>query len=159
INKSLTDNKPYDKMAVELITAQGTNSYEQGELNWMVGGRVTGGPAQDIMDQMAVNVGETFLGLSNLNCLMCHDGPRPLATWSLCGKDATLYQAYQMSSFFSKTRLATTRVTPAVGQPYSWSVADDPPRPASALNTTTGNRPTRSPVGSVRNVPPLYLFS
>ena len=74
IRDSLSANKPYDKMATELIAAKGPNTFTQGELNWVVGGRVTGGPVQDTWDQQAANVAETFLGLSNANCLMCHNG-------------------------------------------------------------------------------------
>ncbi|MBL8235446.1 MAG: hypothetical protein JNL98_43530, partial [Bryobacterales bacterium] len=83
------------KIATELLTAQGTNSYEQGNLNWIVGGFVTGGPVQDLWDQMAVNTAETFLGVGHLNCVMCHDGRRHLDTLTLWGKSATRYQGYQ----------------------------------------------------------------
>jgi hypothetical protein len=50
IKTSLQNNKPYDQMARELISAQGTNTYMQGELNWIIGGVVTGGPIQDDFD-------------------------------------------------------------------------------------------------------------
>src|SRR5580704_3111152 len=74
IKDSLTANKPYNQMATELISASGPNTFTQGELNWVVGGRVTGGPTQDTWDQQATNVAETFLGLANMNCLLCHNG-------------------------------------------------------------------------------------
>jgi len=53
-------------MARELISAQGTNSYDaaQGQINWVVGGVVTGGPVQDVWDQQAANTAQTFLGIS-----------------------------------------------------------------------------------------------
>ena len=50
IRDSLANNKPYDQMARELITAQGTNSYETGTINWLVGGSMGGGPYQDHVD-------------------------------------------------------------------------------------------------------------
>ncbi len=49
---SLAANKPYNKMAAELLSAEGANSFDQtnGQLNYLVGGYVTGGPSQDIFD-------------------------------------------------------------------------------------------------------------
>jgi len=159
LTKSLTDNKPYDKLVTELITSSGANSYEQGDLNYMVGGFVTGGPVQDIWDQMAVNTAQMFLGVGHLNCLMCHDGRRHMEPLSLWGKTATRYQAYQMSAFFARTELARTRLT-ALANPYYWSVQDNTRyRGDYNLNTTTGNRPSRTAVGTVRTVTPEYIFT
>ncbi len=156
---SLAANKRYDRMVTELITATGTNSYEQGELNWLVGGRVTGGPNQDIFDQQAANVAETFLGVSHMNCILCHDGRRHLDTLSLWGKGATRMESWQLSAFLSRT--SERRI--AVGtmpQPYYWTVEDNTQfRTDYALNTTTGNRPPRAAVGTIRNVAPAYPFS
>ena len=47
IYNSLAANKPYNKIASEIITAEGTNGWEQGELNWTVRARISNGPAQD----------------------------------------------------------------------------------------------------------------
>lgn len=160
IRESMEQNKPYDKIASELLTAQGDNSYEQGNLNWVVGGFVTGGPVQDLWDQMAVNTAETFLGVGHLNCVMCHDGRRRLDTLTLWGKSATRYQGYQMAAFFARTELRRTRVGTAA-TPYYWTV-DDNGRYRTGnynLNTTTGNRPARTTVGTVRTVTPEYPFS
>ena len=85
IRDSLAAGKPYNRMAAELIAAEGDNSYQQGELNWLVGGIVTGGPAQDITDQQTANVAETFLGISHVNCLLCHNGRGHLDALSLWG--------------------------------------------------------------------------
>ncbi|MDX1981814.1 MAG: DUF1549 domain-containing protein [Bryobacteraceae bacterium] len=160
IRTAVAENKPFDRIATELISAAGDNSYERGDLNWIVGGFVTGGPVQDIWDQMAVNTAETFLGLGHLNCVACHDGRRHLDTLSLWGKSATRLQAYQLSAFFAGTDLVRTRVGERA-TPYYWSV-----RPAAAaarreynLNTTTGNRPERRAVGTMRVVAPEYPFS
>jgi hypothetical protein len=82
IKSSLQANKPYNTMVTEMIGADGTNSWEQGELNWNVGGIVQGGPrtGQDIFDQQAVNVVGTFLGVAAFDCIMCHDGRRHLTS-------------------------------------------------------------------------------
>src|SRR6266567_6464031 len=42
-----------------------------------------------------------------------------------------------------------------------WTVRDDLPRalPDYTLNTTTGNRPSRSPIGTQKTVSPIYPFT
>lgn len=159
LKKAVTDNTPFDQLARTLITATGDNSYEQGELNWIVGGFVTGGPMQDIWDQQAVNTVETFLGVSHFNCVMCHNGRGHLDTLSLWGKSATRMQAYQVSAFFSRTELGRTRVG-TTATPYYWNVRENTARARTdyALGTTTGNRPPRSAVG-ITAVTPVYSFT
>jgi hypothetical protein len=158
IKDSLEQNKPYNRMATELISASGTNSWVQGELNWHVGNRTTGGPAQDNYDQMASSVAETFLGNAHFNCIMCHNGRGHVDTLSLWGKGASRMQAYQFAAFFAQTALAQQ---PAAQRPdpniYYWLVNTN--RNGSyQLNTTTGNRPARQPIGPVRVVTPEYPF-
>jgi hypothetical protein len=164
IKTSLKNNKPYDQMAREVIAAQGTNSYDaaQGAINWIVGGRVTGGPQQDIWDQQAANVAETFLGLAHVNCLLCHNGRGHLDPLSLWAKNTTRYQAWQFASFLSHSNETATRVDASINNsPRYWSTVDEvrPYLTDYALNTTTGNRPARQPVGNERNVAPLYIFT
>ena len=150
IKASIAANKPYDVLARELISAQGTNSWEQGELNWIAGGVVTGGPQQDIWDQQAVNTFETFLGVSHLNCLLCHNGAGHLDSLSLWGKNMKRADAWGVASFFSRTALTRVRL-PENNNQYYWSAEDGAPRFRSdyPLNTTTGNRPARCAGGVV----------
>src|SRR5262249_8446022 len=143
IRESLRTNKPYNQMASELIAATGTDSYTQGELNWPVGGIVNGGPNQDIYDQLAVNTATTFLGLSTLNCLECHNGRGHLTNLNYWGQNASRMQAWQISAFFSRTQMARTPVSSTAAQPYYWRVVDNNALANYALNTTTGNRPAR----------------
>lgn len=160
LNKSLAENKPYHRIAMELIGSSGGNSYEQGNLGWMISGVVTGGPVQDLWDQMAANSAEMFLGVAHFNCIGCHDGRRHLDTLSLWGKTATRVQAYQLASFFSRTEMLRVRVNPAIGTPYYYSVQDNTRyRTDYSLNTTTGNRPPRQPIGTVRVIAPEYPFT
>ncbi|MBL8229017.1 MAG: DUF1549 domain-containing protein [Bryobacterales bacterium] len=160
LNKSLAENKPYNRLAMEMIGATGDNSYQQGNLGWMISGVVTGGPVQDLWDQMASNSAEMFLGVAHYNCIVCHDGRRHLDTLSLWGKSATRVQTYQMASFFSRTEMLRVRVDPANGTPYYYSVQDNTRyRTDYGLNTTTGNRPARQPIGTVRVIAPEYPFS
>lgn len=161
IRGSLSANKPYDQLARDLITAQGTDSYRQGDINWIVGGVVTGGPQQDIWDQQTANIAETFLGIAHLNCLLCHNGRGHLDTLSLWGSQQTRASAWGMAGFLAHTDATRTPVNPAAGgTPFYWGVQDgvrytkDYP-----LNTTTGNRPARAPIGTQTTVPPAYMFT
>ncbi len=153
LRTSLENHKPYDQMAREIITARGTNSYAQGELNYMVGGVVGGGPIQDIFDQQTANIATTFLGLSNLNCLLCHDGRGHLDSINLWGYYTSRKQAWGMSAFMAHT--ATTR--PGGGtNPYQ--VQDSINRDYQ-LNTQTGNRPARGATNSTATVSPTYILT
>jgi hypothetical protein len=161
IKDSLTANKHYNQMATELIAAKGENSFVQGELNWLVGARVIGNPQQDNIDQEAANVAETFLGISHMNCVLCHNGRGHLDALSLWGTTMTRPQAWNFASFLSHATTVNTPVPNSVNnQPYYWAVRDDQPKqPDYTLNTTTGNRPARQPIGTVRTMAPVYPFT
>ena len=162
IRDSLTAGKPYNQVASELISASGTDSYTQGELNFLIGGVVTGGPQQDIWDSQTVLVSSAFLGISHLNCLLCHNGRGHLDTLSVWGKNTTRSQAWGMAAFLGKTGVSRTPVDgSAGGTPYYWSLTKDDARYRTdyPLNTTTGNRPARQPIGTQSTIAPVYLFS
>ena len=158
IKSSLTSNKPYDQVAREIISAQGTNSWDQGELNWILAGRIANGPVQDSYDQMASNVSDVFLGMAQFNCVLCHNGRGHLDTLSLWGKNATRHDAYSFSAYFAQTNYSLNYLDPANRNIYYWTVADVAGR-TYALNTTTGNRPSRTPIGTERVVVPDYVFT
>ena len=130
IHDSVAAGKPYNQMASELIAAQGNNNFDQtnGQVNFIALGVVTGGPRQDIMDQQAANIATTFLGMSNLNCLLCHNGKGHLDTLNLWGSKTTRVQAWGMAAFMAHTwpRSLTLPVDPAATNPAltSQCVAD-----------------------------------
>lgn len=159
IRGSLSANKPYDQLAREMIGAQGSDSYTQGELNWLVGGVVTGGPIQDIWDQQTANIAQTFLGIAHVNCLLCHNGRGHLDALNLWGSQTTRQQAWGLSSFLSHTDVPRTNT--GVKNIFYWGLADNTRyRTDYPLNTTTGNRPARQPVsGNSANVAPVYFFT
>lgn len=162
IRAALKANKPYNQVATDLITATGNDSYTNGALNYLVGGVVTGGPIQDIFDQQTANIFTAFMGMSHVNCLLCHNGRGHLDALSLWGSKTTRYQAWQLASYLSHTDETRTAVAGAVNnQPYYWNVVDNTARARTdyPLNTTTGNRPARQPAGSEKNVAPLYIFN
>ena len=160
IRDSLVANKPYNQIATELISASGTNSYTQGDINFVIGGFVTGGPQQDIWDGQTVLIASTFLGISHLNCVLCHNGRGHLDTLSVWGRSTTRLQAWGMSAFLGKTLASRTSVDGS-GGPYYWALTDELTRFRTdySLNTTTGNRPARQPIGTQTTVAPTYMFS
>ncbi|MBM3737269.1 MAG: DUF1553 domain-containing protein [Acidobacteria bacterium] len=159
IRDSLVANKKYDVFVTELLTATGPNSWEEGELQWFVLGFMGGGPAQDIADLQAANAAEKFLGISHENCILCHDGRRRLDGLSYWGISETRREGWELASFFNKSQMQLVRVDPANPNPYYCRVIERPANtPDYALNTTTGNRPARQPIGTVRNIAPNYPF-
>ncbi len=163
IHDSLAANKPYNQMANEIISAQGTNSFDpsNGQLNWLIGGRISNGPVQDSFDQQAANVAEEFLGMTHVNCLMCHNGAGHLDALNLWGSTATRVQAWQLSSFFSRTAMKNVTIidpaNPDNKNNYYWTL--DKYTTDYQLNTTTGNRPARNAIGSVKTITPVYPFT
>jgi hypothetical protein len=156
----LTNDTGYDKIATALIASAGTNNYTQGELNWIITSRVTGGPNQDVWDGEAAAVAETFLGISHMNCLLCHNGRGHLDSISLWAGNFTRLQAWGMSSFYSHVALRSPAVDATVKNGANYWYADDAGfKTDYALNTTTGNRPARQPVGTTKTVAPVYPFS
>lgn len=157
INSSLAADKPYNQMATELITALGADSFTTGEINYNVGGVVTGGPIQDIFDQQTANIVDTFLGIEHQNCLLCHNGAGHLTTVSLWGGSQTRVAAWGMAAFLAHTYSYTTTVSGTT----VWAVTDSSPKANTnyLLNTTTGNRPPRQPIGAVNSIPPAYIFT
>jgi Protein of unknown function (DUF1553)/Protein of unknown function (DUF1549) len=187
---SLRQNKPYDQMVREILAATGaadgrtypaeyatyeqfqqvTNDYEGNPVkptaaSYIVGGLTTGGPIQDTYDALAAVTARDFLGISHMDCILCHDGKGHLDSLSVWGAATKRADGWGLASFFSKTTLTRPRRLPAApeGQPplrpRYWIVADNS-RGTYRLNTTTGNRPARQPAaGSDTEVAdPVYPF-
>ena len=167
IHDSLSKGTPYNQMASTLITEAATNTYNDGAANWVLNGYITGGPNQDIWDQSTAFVFDTFLGITHVNCLLCHNGRGHLDQVSLWGSQITRYQAWQLSSYLAHTSFSRTPVDPSNTNIYYWVVADGAKGFTTdyPLNTTTGNRPARvAPTGCKSGqpcyyVPPQYIFN
>ncbi len=167
IHDSLANGKPYNQMANELLTVSASSTYDTGPANWLVGGWISNGPVQDTTDQMTANVADTFLGISNVNCLLCHNGRGHLDSISLWAANTTRYQAWQLSSYLSHTQIARGYPDSTNKNVYYWSLQDNTKGYTNdyTLNTTTGNRPARvAPSGCKSGqpcyyVPPQYIFN
>ena len=161
LHDSLAADKPYNQMATEIIAAQGMNSFDQtnGQVNYLPLGIVTGGPSQDIFDSQTANVADQFLGLAHVNCLLCHNGAGHLTALSLWGGQTTRLQAWGLSAFLAHTwtQSVATPKDPNSNATYNY-YALNKYTTDYALNTTTGNRPPRQPIGTLKTVTPAYLF-
>ncbi len=159
IKESLAANKPYDRMARELIASKSTNSFEDGTGNYLIGSDTNGGPVQDDYDQMAADVAQTFLGIGHMNCILCHNGRGHLDTLSLWGRNAKRSEAWGMAASFARTRFVATRPDPATNPNLRYYALVDNIAIDYTLNTTTGNRPARQPVdGLGLRLRPQYPF-
>jgi hypothetical protein len=86
IEQSVDENKPYDKMVRELLTAEGS-CYENPAVNYM---RVLREPGKITED-----VSQTFLGV-RFNCNKCHD--HPFEKW-------TQNQYYEFGAYFAQVSI------------------------------------------------------
>ncbi|MDX2031962.1 MAG: DUF1549 domain-containing protein [Blastocatellia bacterium] len=153
IRTSIEEGKSYDRMVSEMIAARG-DSHVNGEVNFIIGGNVTGGPAQDIYDGYAVHAATTFLGLSSMDCLLCHDGAGHLDAVNLWGAQVKRSDAWGMAAFFART----TRRTQNISQNFQKYIVDEATTGEYQLNTTQGNRSARQPVNGRNTAAPMYMF-
>jgi hypothetical protein len=156
IKSSIAANKSYAQMATEMITANGDN-FVAGEVNFVVGGIVPMGPAQDTMDGSAVNAAGMFLGISALDCLLCHDGAGHLDAVNLWGSQRTRADAWSMSAFFARVR----RQRQALSQMpnYAKYIVSENNAGEYQLNTNFGNRSDRAPINGKTTADPKYIFN
>ena len=124
--ESMQENKSYDRMAQEMIAAEGTgdgrtypdrytsfsqfqstfgdfvgNPVKASPVSYVVGGRTTGGPIQDTYDSLAFFVARDFLGISTMDCVLCHDGEGHLEALSVWGTAAKRLEGWSMAAYFS----------------------------------------------------------
>lgn len=147
-------------IVTSLITGKGNNYFtENGEANYAVLASTAMGPAQDTYDTMLSRTATAFLGMSHYDCLLCHSGPRHLTGISLWGEQAVRSDAQRMAAFFSRMRLPNGAPAGALQYEnalYNSTDVQDAATGQYDLNTTAGNRPVRSPVGTERNFTPEY---
>lgn len=153
IKDAVAENKSYAIVAREMIDHNG-DSFVNGEVNFIALGNVPMGPAQDTMDGLAVRVATTFLGLSSMDCLLCHDGAGHLDAINLWGAKVTRTDAWGMSAFFARTR----RQTQNIAQNYQKYVISENAIGEYTLNTNSGNRQPRAPINGKNFVDPKYPF-
>jgi len=158
LKDSIAANKPYDRMAREIITANG-DTFQNGPVNWVVGGTVPMGPVQDTYDGQAANLAQMFLGINAVDCLLCHDGPHHLDNVNLWGKQQKRADMQGLAAFFARTQMARETVTQDPFQ-AQFKVTEDLYLGECRMNKKTGNRtPRESGFGEDLNVvDPRYPF-
>jgi hypothetical protein len=157
IKDAITQNKPYDQVAREVISASG-DSFVQGQVNWPLGNTVTMGPAQDTYDGQSVNLASMFLGINVVDCLLCHDGARHLDQVNLWGSTQVRRNMWGLSAYFARVRTQQQVVTVTNNQRITKFIVTDAATGEYQLNTTTGNRVGRQPINGVSVIPPKNPF-
>ncbi len=206
LRDSLRVNKRYDQMVREMLASGGyadgrpwpqagstspfatfdqyqsflrSNPPQPSGASYIVGGRMTGGPAHDSYDNMATVTARDLLGISHMDCILCHDGVGHLESLNLWGVDAKRSEGWGLAAFFQKVQLQRPRyrVPPRAGQaqgprpPYYLVVELPEDRVIRnrngdlvageySLDTEGGNRPSRTPdqFGGQARVTPRYPF-
>jgi hypothetical protein len=153
IHDSIKNKMAYDQMVREIIGASG-DSFTTGAANFWVRQIQANGPAQDTYDNLAAESGEMFLGMP-MQCLSCHNGLGHLESVNWYLKSHARYDFWGNASFFSRGR--SRRSTP--GDNNSSFVISDNPTGAYSLNTNSGNKTSRVPIGSQTSVNPAFLFT
>ena len=136
IRESIAQNKPYDRMVREMLTARGS-TYDNPAANFY---RVTRDP-KPTMEKTT----QVFLGV-RMVCAQCHD--HPFERW-------TQNQYYEMSAFFSAVGSAARlrsrrrdRLRPAAGlrheAPQGWPRDEAEVHPSRSFPVTL-RRPTDTP--------------
>jgi hypothetical protein len=151
LRAAIGENRPYDVIARELITATG-DSFTVGTANWPVGNRVAGGPIQDTYDGAAVDLAQMFLGINAVDCLLCHDGTKHLDQVNLWGAGQTRQNLWGLAAYFS-------RVTMVLQQQNGPFLVSDNTTGVYRLNTTSGNRSARAPIGTMNTIAPRNPFA
>lgn len=155
IAQSVSQNKSIRDTVFEVLTAKGnTNNTAQSASTWITRWQTPNGPIEDTYDTLFSRSAAAFMGVSHYDCLLCHDGRGHLEQLSLWGRRATRLEAYQMASYFSRVRFNNRSGTDAE-YPSSTDIADTGTGTYS-LNTTYGNRPRRSSIGSLRTATPAW---
>lgn len=150
IRDAVSSDKPLRAVAIDVITGKGNNyDAQSGPANFAMGASTSMGPAQDTYDTMLVRTAAAFLGMGNYDCLLCHNGRGHLDQVNLWGSRQTRVQAQGMAAFFS-------RVAFTASQPANSFMVSDAAAGAYDLNTDSGNRPPRTPLGAMASIDPAY---
>jgi hypothetical protein len=160
LRDAVANHKPISQIVTELIMATGNNYFtENGPANYPVLASAAMGPAQDTYDMMVSRTASQFLGIAHYDCLMCHNGRGHLDGITLWGGRQLRADAERMSAHFARMRLSNG--APAGAKQYADPLynSTDVQDAASGnynLNTTSGNRPERAPIGNERFLTPQY---
>ena len=153
---SIADQKSLRDIALEAVGSRGNNyDNKSGSANFPLGGIAAMSPSQDTYDNMFMKSASAFLGLSNYDCLLCHDGRNHLEQVNLWASKATRLEAQRQSAFFARISMPKPNL-PATDFFYNSYNVNDVQRGFYTLNTLSGNRPERAPIGGNSVLEPEY---
>ncbi|MBI3680856.1 MAG: DUF1549 domain-containing protein [Acidobacteria bacterium] len=157
IRNALKADQSLKDFAYELVIGSGNHfDVSAGGANFPIASKTPMGPIQDTYDTMLAMTASTFLGLGEMDCLLCHSGRGHLDQVNLWGSSITRMEGWRMAAFFSRLNMPQRNV--AATDPYyrSFDVSDRTSGNYD-LGTNWGNRPDRGVVNNVRNLAPEYL--
>ncbi|MBM3773652.1 MAG: DUF1553 domain-containing protein [Acidobacteria bacterium] len=156
LKSSVASNKSFKDIAYEAVSAWG-NTFDpaSGAANFAVGATTPMGPVQDTYDTMLVKSATAFLGMAYYDCLLCHNGRAHLDSISLYFGTATRAEAWGMAAHFSRLRMIRDAAPQGDPRFNSFNVASAATGDYN-LNTSAGNRPPRTPIGTARTAVPRY---
>lgn len=116
LRQSIKDDKPYDQLVTEMITASAPNS------NWMpdaapatflarwyvAGATMYTDQYEDTADEIFVQSARLFLGI-NYQCVSCHNGRNHLENVDLHLTSQNRRDFWSMAAFFGRTRVRAVR--------------------------------------------------
>ena len=158
IKDFIANGTPYDAFVTKLLSASGS-TWSEGAGNWAVGGSTPMGPVQDTYDTLAVRAATQFLGLGNLDCVLCHSGAGhldKLNVWAT-GVQRRATRRREMAAFFARFRMQRSPQQNGTNVVY-WTVSDVQTGDYT-LNTTAGNRTPRQPFSGSNLIRPKSTCS
>ena len=114
------------------------------------------GPSQDTYDNGMVKTATFFLGMAQYDCLLCHNGRGHLDQINVWGARQTRLDAWKMAAHFARLSFAGIPNLPVSDFHYYSQNVSERTSGTYDLNTSTGNRPARGAVGTLKNVTPEY---
>jgi hypothetical protein len=155
IQEAVAGQWPIHEMVKFAIAVDG-NNFDTGATNWQMRNSIGNGPAQDTFDNSLYRSARDFLGMSQYDCILCHNGRGHLEETSVWGKSALRAEAQRMAAFFSRTRMARPANVAATDPYFNSRTVTNAATGQYDLNTTSGNRPPRTAYGTTRSLMPEY---
>jgi hypothetical protein len=106
---ALLENRPYDQMAREMLTATTQSNWTNGPVNMLARDYVNETDDsiinnEDTYDQWAISSSKVFLGI-NVECISCHDGLHHLEKVNQWLSKKTRVAFWKQAAFFAQARL------------------------------------------------------
>ena len=155
IKDAVQKNRSLRDVSWELIAANG-NHFDSGPTNFPMTARTSMGPSQDTYDNGMVKTATFFLGMAQYDCLLCHNGRGHLDQINVWGARQTRLDAWKMAAHFARLSFAGIPNLPVSDFHYYSQNVSERTSGTYDLNTSTGNRPARGAVGTLKNVTPEY---